>query len=191
MIIHSARPMMPLVLRGLVLTALVGGLAAWLVMGQGAQRILESLPGNAPRPVEVGNPAPDFRLATPDGSSLALSELRGKVVVLNFWATWCVPCRDEMPALENVFQKHGSRGLVVVGIDVQESADKVLAFLPEVGVSFPILLDSDTRLATRYRATGLPATFIVDRRGVVRDIRLGPYTEEMLMPRLEPLLQEN
>jgi peroxiredoxin len=181
---------MPLLLRGLVLTALVVGLAAWLVFGQGAQRIIESLPGNAPRPVEVGNPAPDFRLPTPNGSSLALSELRGKVVVLNFWATWCVPCRAEMPALENVFQEHGPRGLVVVGVGVQESAEKVLAFLPEVGVSFPILLDSDTRLATRYRATGLPATFIVDRRGVVRDIRLGPYTEEMLRPRLEPLLEE-
>jgi thiol-disulfide isomerase/thioredoxin len=190
MVPDSARLTTPLVLRGLVLTMLVGGLAAWLVMGSGGQRILESLPGNAPRPVEVGNPAPDFRLATPNGGSLALSELRDKVVVLNFWATWCVPCRAEMPALENVYRELGPQGLVVVGVDVQESAEQVLAFLPEVGVTFPIVLDSDTRLATRYRATGLPATFIVDRTGTVRDIRLGPYTEEMLMPRLTPLLDE-
>jgi cytochrome c biogenesis protein CcmG, thiol:disulfide interchange protein DsbE len=189
MISDSARPAMPLVVRGLVIAALIGGLTVWLSAGQGAQRILESLPGNAPRPVEVGTPAPDFRLATANGGSMALSELRGKVVVLNFWATWCVPCRAEMPALEQVYQTHGGRGLVIVGIDVQESAEKVLGFLPEVGVTFPILLDTDTRLATRYRATGLPATFIVDRAGVVRDIRLGPYTEDMLLGRLEPLLE--
>jgi thiol-disulfide isomerase/thioredoxin len=190
MVTDSARPSLPLVLRGLVLVALIGGLAAWLVVGPGGQRILESLPGNAPRPVEVGNPAPDFRLATPAGSSLALSDLRDKVVVLNFWATWCVPCRAEMPALENIYQELGPQGLVVVGVDVQESAEKVLTFLPEVGVTFPIVLDGDTRLAARYRATGLPATFIVDRKGTVRDIRLGPYTEDMLVPRLQPLLDE-
>ena len=95
-----------------------------------------------------------------------------------------------MPALENVYQELGPQGLVVVGVDVQESAEKVMTFLPEVGVTFPIVLDGDTRLATRYRATGLPATFIVDRKGTVRDIRLGPYTEDMLLPRLKPLLDE-
>ena len=110
------------------------------------------------------------------------------MVVLNFWATWCVPCRAEIPALEQVYQMNRDRGLVVVGVDVQESAEKVLGFLPEVNMTFPVVLDSDTKLATRYRATGLPATFILDRQGVVRDIRLGPYTEDMLLPRLEPLL---
>ncbi len=188
MITSSTRPMLPWILRGLTIATLVGGLGLWLVQGEGAQRIIESLPGRAPRPVEVNTPAPEFRLASVDGGSLSLSELRGKVVVLNFWATWCVPCRAEMPALEHVYQMHRDRGLVVVGVDVQESAEKVLGFLPEVNVTFPIVLDSDTKLATRYRATGLPATFILDRQGVVRDIRLGPYTEEMLLPRLEPLL---
>jgi len=93
-----------------------------------------------------------------------------------------------MPALEQVYKAYRDQGLVIVGIDVQESADRVSAFLPEVGVTFPILLDTDTKVATRYRATGLPASFIIDRQGVVRDIRLGPYTEEMLLPRLQPLL---
>jgi cytochrome c biogenesis protein CcmG/thiol:disulfide interchange protein DsbE len=189
MISSSSRVSMSVMLRGLVIVALLAGLTWWLLPGGGAERIAESLPGRAQRSVEVNGEAPDFRLAAPDGGSLSLSDLRGRVVVLNFWATWCTPCRAEMPALEQVYRAHQDEGLVIVGIDVQEAADRVSAFLPEVGVTFPILLDSDTRIATRYRATGLPASFIVDRHGIVRDIRLGPYSEEMLLPRLEPLLR--
>src|SRR5512138_2650225 len=96
------------------------------------------------RPVDM--PFKDLK-----GQKVRLRDLRDKVVVLNFWATWCVPCRAEMPALENVYQELGPQGLVVVGVDVQESAEKVMTFLPEVGVTFPIVLDGDTRLATRYR----------------------------------------
>ncbi|MFN0073294.1 MAG: TlpA family protein disulfide reductase [Chloroflexota bacterium] len=188
MLTGAHRSLLPAILRGLILGLVLGGLMLWLVRGEGAERLLESLPGRAPRSVEVNSRAPDFSLVTLDDRTLSLAELRGKVVVLNFWATWCTPCRAEMPALEQVYQSYRERGLVIVGIDVQEPADKVRAFLPEVGVTFPIVLDSDSRLALRYRATGLPATFIVDRAGTVRDIRLGPYTEEMLMARLEPLL---
>lgn len=175
-------------MRGMVLGMLLGGLLLWMFRGDGLERLMDSLPGRTPRPVEVGARAPDFILDTVDGGQLSLGQLRGQVVVLNFWATWCTPCRAEMPALEQVYQSHRERGLIVVGVDVQEPAEKVRAFLLEVGVTFPIVLDSDTKLALRYRATGLPATFIIDRQGVVRDIRLGPYTEEMLESKLAPLL---
>jgi cytochrome c biogenesis protein CcmG/thiol:disulfide interchange protein DsbE len=188
MISSPGRASLPTALRGLTLGLLLGALALWLFRGNGAERILDALPGRSPRAVEVGARAPDFNLQSIDGNTVSLSDYRGKVVVLNFWATWCTPCLAEMPALEHVYQTQRDRGLVVIGVDVQEPAEKVRAFLPQVGVTFPIVLDSDTALAQRYRATGLPATFIVDRQGSVRDIRIGPYTEDMLLSRLEPLL---
>lgn len=175
-------------LRGVVLALLVVGLASWLFAAGGLQRLAEALPGRQPRLVEVGTVAPDFRAHRLDGAEIGLGELRGKVVLLNFWATWCTPCRAELPMLEEIYERHRERGLVVLGIDVQEDAETIKEFLPQVGVTFPILLDSDSSLAIRYRATGLPANFLIDRQGTLRDIRLGAYTHEMLEARLEPLL---
>lgn len=177
----------PRMVRVLVLGALLSGLIGWGVTG-GIERIISSMPSNDTRPVEVGSRAPDFKLAALDGPDLTLSALRGNVVVLNFWATWCGPCRAEMPALEQVGQQYRERGLRIVGVDVQESPDKVREFLPEVGVTFPIVFDSDTALARRYRAGGLPASFIIDREGTVREIKLGAYTEETLIEKITPLL---
>src|SRR5919107_5621299 len=110
---------MPRLLRALFLGVLLTGLIGWGVTG-GIERIVASIPSGDSRPVEVGSRAPDFRLSSLDGPELSLSSLRGNVVILNFWATWCGPCRAEMPALERVSVQYLERGLRVVGVDVQE-----------------------------------------------------------------------
>jgi peroxiredoxin len=183
----GASASVPRLFRFVFLGVLLLGLISWGVTS-GIERIIGSLPSNDTRPVEVGTRAPDFKLTSLDGPDISLSSQRGNVVILNFWATWCGPCRAEMPTLEKVGQTYRDRGLRVIGVDVQESPDKVRDFLPEVGVTFPIVFDSDTALARRYRAGGLPASFIIDREGTVREIKLGAYTEETLIEKIQPLI---
>src|SRR3954462_4927109 len=97
------------------------------------------------------------------GNKAQLKDLRGKVVALNFWATWCVPCRSEMPALEQAQQQYRDRGFVVLGVDFQEGDDEVVGFLHELGVTFPSAVDKTGEVARQWRATGLPTTFLIDR----------------------------
>jgi len=119
--------------------------------------------------------APALSLARIDGKSYALAQRRGRVVMVNFWATWCPPCRAEMPAMERLWQRLHGRGLDVVGVNQGESAQAISAFLKDFGtpISFPILLDSDSKALDDWSVRGLPATFIVDKRGRVRYTALG------------------
>lgn len=109
--------------------------------------------------------APAFRLADVDGASRTLDSLRGSVVLLNFWATWCIPCRDEMPAMARLHQHYRPRGLTILGVNFKESAPDVRAFLDKLGVSFGTVLDTDGTVSEKYRVRGLPVTFLVDREG--------------------------
>jgi peroxiredoxin len=111
--------------------------------------------------------APDFTLKTLDGRTVRLQDLRGKVVLLNFWATWCAPCREEMPALETLARELGPRGLTVVGVNFKESKPDVEAFVRQHELGFRMLLDGEGRLAKRYQVYALPVTLLVDRRGMV------------------------
>ena len=110
-------------------------------------------------------PAPAIRLADVDGAPRTLESLRGSVVLLNFWATWCIPCRDEMPAMERLHRSYRERGLTVLGVNFKESGPEVRAFLEKLGVSFGTVLDTDGRVSEKYRVRGLPVTFLVDREG--------------------------
>jgi peroxiredoxin len=111
-------------------------------------------------------PAP-FSVATPDGATLRLADLKGKVVFLNFWATWCEPCLEEMPAMERLSRAYRDRGLVVVALSAdREGASVVKPFLKKHGLTFPVGLDSDQAVARLYRVWALPSTFILDRAGV-------------------------
>jgi thiol-disulfide isomerase/thioredoxin len=133
---------------------------------------------------KVGAQAPDFTLTGLDGTPVRLSDFRGKTVLLNFWATWCGPCRKEFPELVNLSQQEGDRGLVVLAVDVSESRDDVARFAQELGVTFPIVLDSESTVAHSYRLVGLPTSFFVDGGGVVRAQQLGPLTEASLASKL-------
>ncbi len=120
-------------------------------------------------PITEPKPAPALRLADLDGEVHDLADLKGKLVVVNFWATWCPPCRREMPSLERLHQRLQARGLAVLAVDVGEDADTVFAFTGQLepAPSFPLLLDRDSQTMQRWKVKGLPTTFVVDAAGKV------------------------
>lgn len=110
--------------------------------------------------------APDFTLPRLDTEgTLSLSDLRGKGVVINFWASWCVPCKEEAPVLEAAWLEHRDEGLVMLGVDFNDLRSDALAFMEEVGVTYPVVYDRDGSLVAKFGATGVPETFFVDRQG--------------------------
>jgi thiol-disulfide isomerase/thioredoxin len=111
----------------------------------------------------AGAPAASFEIVRPDGKPDSLAQYRGKVVLVNLWATWCPPCRDEMPALERLYRAHAAQGLIVLGIDQGESANVAAAYARERGVTFPILIDDQQQYGRAYAAQGLPTSVLVDR----------------------------
>lgn len=144
--------------------------------------------------VRVGSPAPDFALFDLDGETVSLGDLRGKVVLINFWTTWCPPCREEMPALQAAFERLGGEGFVVLGLNWTQvdDVDDVRAFVETLGLTFPILLDSDGSVSEDlYQVLGLPTSVLVGRDGVVREIRIGVLDMEQLEPTLQTLLAES
>lgn len=118
-------------------------------------------------------PAVDFSLQGEDGNTYRLSNYRGQVVVMNFWATWCPPCRYEMPAMENLWQKVKGRGVVVLGINVGENADIIFEFTGQYPVSFPLPMDIDGKVIESYPVRGLPTTYVVDPSGMVTHRAVG------------------
>ncbi|MEO6397358.1 MAG: TlpA disulfide reductase family protein [Tepidiformaceae bacterium] len=120
----------------------------------------------------IGDNAPTFRLNNPEGTLVSLSELRGKPVVLNFWATWCVPCRREIPDLEALQTELGD-SVVIVGVDLNEPASVVSDFAKSMQMTYTLALDLDGSVTAAYRLTGLPETFFLDAEGVIRDHRIG------------------
>jgi peroxiredoxin len=137
-------------------------------------------------------PAPDFTLSTLSGTSLSLADLRGKVVLLNFWATWCMPCRKEMPAIEALYQRYKDRGLEVLAISLDKgSATVVEAFVQEMGVTYRVALDPSWATARTYGVRGLPATFLIDRAGhvLLRELGERDWMEEARQQTVEGLLQ--
>lgn len=138
---------------------------------------------------DVGRAAPDFLLRTPDGDALRFSDLRGQPVVVNFWASWCGPCRKEMPDIVRAYEERRADGLVVVGVNLQENPEQVRAFAEEFGMTFPIVIDRTGQVGDAWRiggpVEGIPATYFIDGDGVVRARVFGPLTEESLADGLE------
>lgn len=131
--------------------------------------------------LQIGQAAPDFELETLEGERVRLSELKGQPVVVNFWATWCTPCRKEMPDFQFVLDKYQDQGLHLYGINVGESEVAVADFRDRVGVRFPILIDKDESVQTDYKILPLPATFFIDQEGIIR----GVYQFQMSLPQIE------
>jgi len=137
---------------------------------------------------EVGDLGPDFSLAAPDGRTVRLSDFRGHPVWINFWAPWCPACRTEMPRIEGLYQEHQADGLVVLGVAVQDSREAVVAFVDEVGATYPIVSDTDGRVAAQYGALALPVHYWIDHGGIIRDWAFGELPPDLLAASLERIL---
>ena len=141
--------------------------------------------------------APDFSAATTAGKELKLSDYKGKVVILDFWATWCPPCRAEIPSFVDLAKEHAKDGLVVIGISLDQDPEKLKAFLEENHVEYPVVLDGDHAISTLYREVpgtegleGIPTTLIIDRAGMVRKVLVGGHEKEAFEELIAPLLKE-
>jgi peroxiredoxin len=132
----------------------------------------------------VGERAPDFALRNADGDVVKLSDLRGKVVFVNFWATWCKPCKEELPEIQALYDEKRAGGLEVLTVNYQDSRDEARAFFADLGVSLPILLDRSGSVYDQYRLQGLPDSFFVDREGNLAAVHYGYMTEEKMRQRL-------
>jgi peroxiredoxin len=126
-------------------------------------------------PIEPGRPAPDFSLPVlGSDASLSLGSLRGQVVLLNFWATWCKPCEDEMPAMQSLHQALGDRGFALLAVSVDDDPRAVEEFATRLGLSFPILLDPEKKAADAYQSYRFPESYLIDREGVLVTRYIGP-----------------
>ncbi len=128
----------------------------------------------------VGALAPDFTLPNLAGDEITLSDLRGQAVLINFWATWCPPCRLEMPAIEQTYRKYREQGFVVLAVDLEEPKDRVQGFVDELGLTFPVLLDESGTVSRRYRVLAIPTSFFVNRQGVIIAIWRGAMSAEVI-----------
>ncbi|MEK6575854.1 MAG: TlpA disulfide reductase family protein [Chloroflexota bacterium] len=142
---------------------------------------------NGPR---ASGMAPDFSLTGFDGRTVALSQLRGQVVIINFWASWCPPCREEAAYLEQTWRKYQGQGVVFIGVDWVDTEKEALAYIDEFDITYPNGPDMGTRIAQAYRIQGVPETFYVDKSGRLRGVHIGPLQSPALDDKIEELLNE-
>lgn len=172
--------------RALLATDLTAGVLVRdvrILLGVGPRRGSLAEPGPSP-----GHPAPAISLASLPGRALSLASLRGKVVLVNFWATWCPACKREMPELERWYKRFRARGFVVLGVDEQEGRRDVSQFVRELGVTYPIVLDTTGNQAVAYHVVGIPASFLVDRQGIIRSVRFGVLPPDFMRRDAAPVL---
>jgi peroxiredoxin len=144
-----------------------------------------SIPSQLP---EIGRPLSDFHLPDLNGQLVSLSDYQGRPVLINFWGTWCPPCRAEMPDLESFYQQHQGEGLVVLGINNGDSETAAAEFVEAMGISFPILLDEAFAVADGWMVNNLPTTILIGRDGLVKVIHVGLYRAEQMDKELVPHL---
>ena len=166
-------------MRGLAKRWLPALLSGWLML----------LPAMA---AVTGSAAPDFTLKSASGENLKLSEYRGEVVLINFWASWCGPCRQEMPALDELHNRYRALGFTVLGVNVEEDSRKAREVLKDLQVSFPVLLDDRSTVSRLYDIVAMPSTVLVDRNGNIRYLHKGyqPGLEDVYLQQVRELIRE-
>ncbi|MEM7279644.1 MAG: TlpA disulfide reductase family protein [Pseudomonadota bacterium] len=139
-----------------------------------------------------GAKAPDFSLTTFTGNTMSLAEQKGDVVMINFWATWCGPCRQEMPILDELFTRYERAGFQLLGVNIDDEPARAKAMIAELGVSFPVLFDSDKKVSELYDVQAMPVSVMVDREGVVRYVHYGykPGYEDKYLDQIRELIRE-
>jgi peroxiredoxin len=173
----SGMPVVLIALGGLALAVLI----FFLLRQDGAQNV---------QPVRVGSRLSDFALMDIAGEKVRLSDYEGQVVLVNTWATWCPPCRAEMPALNAYYQNHAAEGFVILAVNAGDTAGDAAAFAQEYGLAFPVILDPQTRLLNELNIHNFPTSILVDRDGVVKDIHIGMLTPEQIEAKVGPLLRQ-
>jgi len=180
--------MQPFQRRALFASILIAGLV-WTAIS--IDRNGSATTGRIPAP-RAGFLAPDFSLNTPDGETITLSDLRGQAVLVNLWATWCPPCRAEMPAIQKLYKEYQDRGFTVLAINMayQDDPFAVLPFMQEYGLTFPLLLEETGEVAEIYELRSLPSSFFIDRQGIIQEVVIGgPMSEALLRTRIESILE--
>jgi peroxiredoxin len=149
-----------------------------------------ALPALAVNP--TGSPAPQFTLGSRAGQNVSLAQYKGQVVMLNFWASWCGPCRQEMPLLESIYKKYSRLGFTMIGVNVEPDSNAANEWLKATPVSFPILYDKDSKVSKMYDVAGMPSTVIIDRTGKVRVLHRGykPGDENEYLDSIRTLVRE-
>lgn len=140
----------------------------------------------------TGQTAPDFALKSSSGENLRLSEYRGDVVMVNFWATWCGPCRQEMPILDELYSRYQRVGFSLLGVNIDDNSSKAMNMVNELGVTFPVLFDSRKEVSELYDVDAMPVTLLIDREGTVRYVHQGykPGYEDKYLEQIRSLLRE-
>ena len=140
----------------------------------------------------AGQPAPDFVLKSASGENLRLSEYRGDVVMINFWATWCGPCRQEMPLLDELYSRYQRVGFNLLGVNIDADSARAMEMIDELGVTFPVLFDSRKEVSKLYDVEAMPVTVLVDREGRIRHVHHGykPGYEDKYLDQIRSLLRE-
>ena len=140
----------------------------------------------------TGQTAPDFVLKSSTGENLRLSEYRGDVVMINFWATWCGPCRQEMPLLDELYGRYQRVGFSLLGVNIDDDSRRAMAMVKELGVRFPVLFDEEKKVSKLYEVEAMPLTILLDREGTVRHIHYGykPGYEQKYQNEIRSLLRE-
>ena len=165
---------------GLVLALVVTG----LLLTQGDAKNEFSSKSSA----ETKEPAPNFTLLLIDGKNFNLSDYKGKPILINFFASWCLPCREEMPALEKIAHEYKPKGVVFLGIAIDDTEEKMKNFIAKYGVTFPVGLDKTAAIQKSFGLYGIPTTYFIDKRGIINYFHSGSVTEELLQHELDKVL---
>jgi peroxiredoxin len=153
---------------------------------------LMALPSVQSNAVAISEEAPDFTLKSLEGTNLRLEEYRGQVVLINFWASWCGPCRQEMPLLDRLHHRYEDAGFAVLGVNVEGEAEPAQEIVDKTNVTFPVLIDEDQKVSEMYNLEAMPSTVVVDRDGVIRYIHRGykPGDEAKYVEIVKALIRE-